>query len=156
MFYFKLQEHLKMERELRRLRRGDMARVLTGLLARARHSFGSLPGQERFWRIPPAAALPGSAAGAPVAVPDLESALTLDDKGNGTVGISFDLDEDLALVWQLAAVVRMRVLGAGAIAMTIDGAPAYSLDAAPSAETFAPVLFEALRKRITQYIDSQP
>jgi hypothetical protein len=156
MFYFQLQEHLKMERELRRLRRGDMARVLTGLLARARHAFGSLPNQERFWRIPPSSALPGSAPATPVTAPDLESALTLDDKGNGTVGISLDLDEDLALVWQLAAVVRMRVLGAGAIAMTIDGTPAYSLDAAPSVETFAPVLFEALRKRITLYIDMQP
>jgi hypothetical protein len=156
MFYFQLQEHLKMERELRRLRRGDMARVLTDLLARARHAFGSLPSQERFWRIPPSGALPGSAAGAPMTAPDLESALTLDDKGNGTVGISLDLDDDLALVWQLAAVVRMRVLGAGAIAMTIDGTPAYSLDAAPSVETFAPVLFEALRKRITLYIDTQP
>jgi hypothetical protein len=148
MFYFQLQEHLKMERELRRLRRGDMARVLTDLLARGRHAFGSLPTQEKFWRIVP--------AGTPVPAADLESALTLDDKGNGTVGISFDLDEDLALVWQLAAVVRMRVLGAGAIAMTIDGTPAYSLDAAPSVETFAPVLFEALRKRITLYIDTQP
>lgn len=156
MFYFQLQEHLKMERELRRLRRGDMARVLTGLLARARHAFGSLPSQERFWRIPPSSALPGSAPATPVPAPDLESALTLDDKGNGTVGISLDLDEDLALAWQLAAVVRMRVLGAGAIAMTIDGTPAYSLDAAPSVETFAPVLFEALRKRITLYIDTQP
>jgi hypothetical protein len=156
MFYFQLQEHLKMERELRRLRRGDMARVLTELLARARHAFGSLPSQEKFWRIPSSSGLPGSAAGTPVPAPDLESALTLDDKGNGTVGISLDLDEDLALVWQLAAVVRMRVLGAGAIAMTIDGTPAYSLDAAPSVETFAPVLFEALRKRITLYIDTQP
>jgi hypothetical protein len=156
MFYFQLQEHLKMERELRRLRRGDMARVLGDLLARARHAFGSLPSQERFWRIPPAGVLPSSPVGTSVVEPDLESALTLDDKGNGTVGISFDLDDDLALVWQLAAVVRMRVLGAGAIAMTIDGTPAYSLDAAPSAETFAPVLFEALRKRITQYIDAQP
>src|SRR5579871_4649265 len=31
MFFFQLQEHLKMERELRRLRRGDMARVLGDL-----------------------------------------------------------------------------------------------------------------------------
>jgi hypothetical protein len=152
MYYFQLQEHLKMERELRRLRRGDMGRVLADLLARSRVAFGSLPSQERFWRIPRTS----SPDGAPVAVPDLDSALTLDDKGNGTVGISLDLGDDLALVWQLAAVVRMRVLGAGAIAMTIDGTPAYALDAAPSVETFAPVLFEALRKRITLYIDSQP
>jgi hypothetical protein len=95
-------------------------------------------------------------ADAPQPAPDLESALTLDDKGNGTVGISFDLDEDLALASQLAAVVRMRVIGNGAIVMTIDGTPAYGLDAAPSVETFAPVLFEALRRRITAYVDSEP
>jgi hypothetical protein len=92
----------------------------------------------------------------PQPAPDLESALTLDDKGNGTVGISLDLDEDLALASQLAAVVRMRVIGNGAIVMTIDGTPAYGLDAAPSVETFAPVLFEALRRRITAYVDAEP
>jgi hypothetical protein len=156
VYYFQLQEHLKMERELRRLRRGDMARVLADLLARARSAFGSLPSQERYWRVPRAGGGASSPDPAPVPAPDLESALTLDDKGNGTVGISLDLDDDLAGVWQLAAVVRMRVLGAGAIAMTIDGTPAYALDAAPSVETFAPVLFEALRKRITLYIDAQP
>jgi hypothetical protein len=148
VYYFQLQEHLKMERELRRLRRGDMARVLGDLMARARIAFGSLPSLERYWRMPPSEP--------PAPAPDLESALTLDDKGNGTVGISFDLDDDVALVWQLAAVVRMRVIGNGAIAMTIDGAPAYSLDAAPSVETFAPVLFEALRNRVTSYIDGLP
>jgi hypothetical protein len=148
VYYFQLQEHLKMERELRRLRRGEMARVLGDLMARARIAFGSLPAQERYWRMP--------ASESPSPEPDLESALTLDDKGNGTVGISFDLDEDVALVWQLAAVVRMRVIGNGAIAMTIDGAPAYGLDAAPSVETFAPVLFEALRNRVTSYIDGLP
>jgi hypothetical protein len=156
MYYFQLQEHLKMERELRRLRRGDMARVLGNLLSRARSAFGSLPSQERFWRIPSANARPGSPDAIPVLAGDLESALTLDDKGNGTMGISLDLGDDVALVWQLAAVVRMRVLGAGAIAMTIDGTPAYALDAAPSVETFAPVLFDALRKRITLYVDTQP
>jgi hypothetical protein len=156
MYYFQLQEHLKMERELRRLRRGHMGRVLADLLGRSRGAFGSLPSQERFWRIPPAGARPGTPEAVPVPAADLESALTLDDKGNGSVGISLDLGDDLALVWQLAAVVRMRVLGAGAIAMTIDGTPAYALDAAPSVETFAPALFEALRKRITLYIDSQP
>jgi hypothetical protein len=156
VYYFQLQEHLKMERELRRLRRGHMARVLADLLARSRTTFGSLPSQERFWRVPPIGARASSPDAMPALAPDLESALTLDDKGNGTVGISLDLGDDLALAWQLAAVVRMRVLGAGAIAMTIDGMPAYALDAAPSVETFAPALYEALRKRITLYIDSQP
>jgi hypothetical protein len=148
VYYFQLQEHLKMERELRRLRRGEMARVLGDLMARARVAFGSPPTQERYWRMPPSEA--------PAPAPDLESALTLDDKGNGTVGVSLDLDDDVALVWQLAAVVRMRVIGNGAIAMTIDGAPAYGLDAAPNVEKFAPVLFEALRSRITAYIDGLP
>jgi len=148
VYYFQLQEHLRMERELRRLRRGEMTRVLGDLMTRARGAFGSLPAQERFWRM-----LPG---GMPEATPDLESALTLDDKGNGTVGLSLDLDDDVAVEWRLAAVVRMRVIGNGAIAMTIDGTPAYGLDAAPNVDTFAPVLFEALRRRITEYIDSQP
>ncbi len=148
MYYFRLQEHLKMERELRRLRRGDMARALGELMARARSGFGCLPSQERFWRM--------VRPDAPQPAPDLESALTLDDKGNGSIGISLDLDPELALVWQLAVVVRMRVIGTGAIAMTIDGTPAYALDAAPAVETFAPVLFEALRRRITCYVDSQP
>jgi hypothetical protein len=148
VYFFQLQEHLKMERELRRMRRGDMARVLGDLMARARIVFGSLPTQERYWRMLPSEA--------PAPTPDLESALTIDDKGNGTVGISLDLDDDVALVWQLAAVVRMRVIGNGAIAMTIDGAPAYGLDAAPNVETFAPVLYEALRSRVTSYIDGLP
>jgi hypothetical protein len=147
VYYFQLQEHLKMERELRRLRRGDMARVLGELIGRARGVFGSLPAQERYWRMLP--------ADAPQPAAD-EAALTLDEKGNGTVGISFDLDEDDPLSAQLAAVVRMRVIGNGAIAMTNDGTPAYGLDAAPNVETFAPVLFEALRRRITSYVDGEP
>jgi hypothetical protein len=148
MYYFQLQEHLRTERELRRLRRGDMARVLGQLMDRARGVFGSLPTQERYWRM--------LQAGPPQPAADLESALTLDDKGNGTVGISFDLDDDVSLVSALAAVVRMRVIGNGAIAMTIDGTPAYGLDAAPTVETFAPVLFEALRRRVTAYVDGEP
>jgi hypothetical protein len=147
VYYFQLQEHLKTEREQRRLRRANMARVLGELIGRARSAFGSLPTQERYWRM-----LPVDAA---QAAPDLDSALTLDDKGNGAVGISFDLDDDVALGSQLAAVVRMRVIGNGAIAMTIDGTPAYGLDVAPNVDTFAPVLFEALRRRITAYVDSE-
>jgi hypothetical protein len=148
MYLAQLQDHLRTERQLRDLRRGEMVRVLGDLMARSRGAFGSLPAHERYWRLRP--------AGAPEVVPSLEAALTLDEKGNGAVGISMELDSGLARASALAAIVRMRVIGNGAIAMTIDGEPAYGLDAAPNVETFAPVLFQALRRRITAYVDSEP
>jgi hypothetical protein len=148
MYFAQLQDHLRTERELRGLRRGEMVRVLGDLMARARPAFGCQPGHERYWRVhPPSAPEPASS---------LEAALTLDDKGNGAVGISMDLEPDLTRAGALAAIVRMRVIGNGAIAMTIDGEPAYGLDAAPNVDTFAPILFHSLRRRITAYVDSEP
>ncbi len=148
MYFAQLQDHLRTERELRGLRRGEMVRVLGDLMARSRAAFGSLPAHERYWRLQPAAA--------PEVAPSLDAALTLDEKGNGAVGISMDLDPELALASSLAAIVRMRVIGNGAIAMTIDGEPAYGLDAAPNVDTFAPILFQSLRRRITAYVDGEP
>jgi hypothetical protein len=152
MYFLKLQEHLKMERELRGFRRGDMVRVLGDLMIRACSAFGCLPAHERYWRI--RVGFDGAPSSEPA--PDLATAITLDDKGNGAVGVSLEIDPELADEPELAAIVRMRVIGNGAIAMTIDGEPAYGLDAAPNVETFVPVLFEALRRRITNFVDSEP